>query len=701
MRTLFFLLLLWNSPAAAQSVNVRSGEHETFTRLVFSLPEEGDWSLERDEQTYFFSVDGVSEFLTQDVFARIRRDRIEMVRNLEEGLAIDMACDCHATNFEFGENQFVIDINDGPDPKEVVVNDSTYETRAAAVDLPLILNDRKNMDDTLLPMKLESPVDEGVQEIQRTILETFSRASAEGLISIRENLQDQELETTSKHPLNVVIMDPAQVRSLTAIESFDSVDSAEQNLSTNMNLCSSADLFAVQDWSDGQSFGAQIGSKRALLFSAVDRLKAEAAIDLVKTYLHFGFGAEALVHLDSQDVSDEVTALVLIAEIMEFGKVQNQDHCTPESPIWRLLTDAASTAETDVNDIQLAFSNWPPHLQRHLGPIIAQKLVIRNEAEAATRLLAMSSRNAGRVPVEVLQTQSALEVASDEVEQARSSLRSLVFENPRAEIKSVASLIELEIELDGFVDDALLELAEAMLFEASPDTERSLLAAAIVEAFLARNEPVAALSFANRELPNDLEILNAIVKAAVEVDDDGAFLRTAYAAPYELLDRNVQNMAAERLTELGFLEYSETLIEADATGDAARGRRFARANNKAKRNQFFEASVILTGMTDDRSQSILKEILAAPQSDIENVLETARDANLDFDADLSWRTRQWAALSAQDSDPLLASLGEQLIFSDRPAETQSETLADRRAVIVQSEKTRDLIAQMFQRFDSP
>ena len=53
MKAVLFLLLVWFSAASnAQTVVVRSGEHEGFTRLVVSWPNSEQWRLYRTPEGY-------------------------------------------------------------------------------------------------------------------------------------------------------------------------------------------------------------------------------------------------------------------------------------------------------------------------------------------------------------------------------------------------------------------------------------------------------------------------------------------------------------------------------------------------------------------------------------------------------------------------------------------------------------------------
>jgi len=50
-RALVFIVLMCLAPwARAQTITVRSGEHDTFSRLVMLLPENANWTLEPNDR---------------------------------------------------------------------------------------------------------------------------------------------------------------------------------------------------------------------------------------------------------------------------------------------------------------------------------------------------------------------------------------------------------------------------------------------------------------------------------------------------------------------------------------------------------------------------------------------------------------------------------------------------------------------------
>jgi len=121
-----FRFLLWMcfflpSVAAGQTIPVRSGEHETFSRLVLEVPEGIQWQLGRSESGYALQLD--TQNLTYDlsqVFSRIPRDRLADIQPGERrgSLQLTLNCDCYADAFLFTSDNLVIDIRDGPIPEQ-------------------------------------------------------------------------------------------------------------------------------------------------------------------------------------------------------------------------------------------------------------------------------------------------------------------------------------------------------------------------------------------------------------------------------------------------------------------------------------------------------------------------------------------------------------------------------------------------------
>lgn len=109
-------LILFPWQATAQVIDVRAGDHDGFTRLVFALPAGANWSLDRSpsEDAYVLQVEGdASDFRIDQVFARIDRNRVAELTPIPgaSSLKIDLACDCKADASVLAERMLIVDVS--------------------------------------------------------------------------------------------------------------------------------------------------------------------------------------------------------------------------------------------------------------------------------------------------------------------------------------------------------------------------------------------------------------------------------------------------------------------------------------------------------------------------------------------------------------------------------------------------------------
>lgn len=105
-------------PLRAETVRIRSGDHEGFTRIVADRGGE-NWSLGRTEKGYELQLGTGADFDLSGAFRLIGRNRVAELSPGEGSgtLRIDLGCDCHATAFVTPADALVIDIADGaPSP---------------------------------------------------------------------------------------------------------------------------------------------------------------------------------------------------------------------------------------------------------------------------------------------------------------------------------------------------------------------------------------------------------------------------------------------------------------------------------------------------------------------------------------------------------------------------------------------------------
>ncbi|MGB7268908.1 MAG: hypothetical protein WBC90_05245 [Albidovulum sp.] len=144
--------LIGTVPAQAETVRIRSGEHETFTRLVVELRQKAPWQLGRNGTGYELRLDQPDiEFETGTIFARVPRTRLADVVQLDgqSALGLTVSCDCHAEAFEAAGGRIVIDMKDGPAPAN-----SAFEVMLEAVEK----TNSETVEDKPLPLTGQAQV---------------------------------------------------------------------------------------------------------------------------------------------------------------------------------------------------------------------------------------------------------------------------------------------------------------------------------------------------------------------------------------------------------------------------------------------------------------------------------------------------------------------------------------------------------------
>jgi len=104
---------------SAEPVTIRSGEHDTFTRLVLAIEEGTEWNVVRSDEG--FSVQLINEndgFDTSGVFDRIPRERLKGLRQISSNsLSLETNCDCSIDTFLWRADRLVVDVLDNADPR--------------------------------------------------------------------------------------------------------------------------------------------------------------------------------------------------------------------------------------------------------------------------------------------------------------------------------------------------------------------------------------------------------------------------------------------------------------------------------------------------------------------------------------------------------------------------------------------------------
>lgn len=375
MRLLLAALLLLPCLASAQSIRVRSGEHETFSRIVIALPKPSAWSLTRDGEGYRLDMAAKPQLDISRVFDLIPRRRIADIRKTPEGLRLSLGCECHAVATEMRPGLIVLDVTDGPPP----------ETPVAAVmpRLPLPLRPPS-------PLPLPLAPDQPLAKMRSLIGAELTRAVDQGLVELEGAPVTSETPVTNN-----------DAPGLAVITAFDRDVRDDGPAAPGLSACPAPELLDPTAWMKAEPLAETLGKLRAELVGEFDRPGVEAVNTLVRYYLAMGFGHEALaeMQLNPDLIADREWLLPLAALVdgeipRDIGPLAAMAACDGWTPLWALLADPRLGAGREVNRgaVLRSFSRLAPFQRDLLGPRLVERFLARDDDEAALSVRSAMAR---------------------------------------------------------------------------------------------------------------------------------------------------------------------------------------------------------------------------------------------------------------------------------------------------------------------
>lgn len=586
------ICLAVTAASAQDIVAVQSGEHDGFTRLALTFGTTVEWEVRRSADGYVLTVDvpGLRYDLSR-IYQRISRQRLSAVWvDPESGaLQFNVACACHALPFEYRPGVLVVDLRDGPPPPgssfEVGADGQTMAQLTQRAPLrprvrpeppaPYASGENGGYDWIALAIGAPLPVEEvnapppapfredefvalsaeGLDDLRRALLYDLARGAAEGAV---------ELTVIPPQGSAAAIDDLAQVEirqadSLAAMIGVKSADAA-QVMTAEGGACVKDDQLDIGSWGDPRPVADAIGPMTSDLYGEFDRVNAEAAGRAVRYLLSLGFGAEAEGMIRALDMSNEeagvwaTMARVLDGATDPDGAFAGMAACDTAVALWSVLAMNEVPEDTQVNTaaVMRAFSDLPPHLRRHLGIALSDRMLSRGDTGTVRQVLQAMERMPGeRAPGTTL-VGSDLDAATGQTPDldALSSLRTAT--GPDGARATVA-LIRSSLERDEAVDPALIAETEARLMEFVDTPESAPLQQALAEAQASQGNFARAFALAAPDTPAGIPIWATLARSGSLAEVlDRAVLPSPAARP--MLPSSVRQALARRLIDLGFAE---------------------------------------------------------------------------------------------------------------------------------------------------
>ena len=716
---LLFLPLI----ATAQPVAIRSGEHETFSRLVLSIGVGSEWTLEATDNGYNVQITGgAGGFDTTDVFERIPRNRIiNAAQASAEVLSLNVECNCHADAFLWRPGQLVVDVIDGPDPNlpplaaaPDVPAPIPSETASA---LPDFLNIDRQMPDAappFAPLENNEPIPESTDlaATEAALLEGLARAASQGILtpnaaSAPEPQPADEIEMVDAAPESSSLAGPPADLNRPGIGISTSMDQGLASLGAALassidQQCLPDDLFQIGTWGDARAFHEQAAELAEALAGEFGEEPREAQETLARLYLRFGFGAEARAVLKADQASSQSRqVLTELAGIIDdydgdYSLIAAQAGCATSAAVWAFLVDPRALEVTERNQITQKFYGLPQPLRGQIAPRLARHFVEIGDPDAAQSLLRAADSTDAAETHDVQAARALVSEEFDDLDGAITVLSQQAQDNVRTTPQSLIRLITLELEEGRMPSEADLLLAEAMRHEHRDQPIAQDLADIEARGRIANGQFQSALDLVtDRNDSSALDIVNHAFAVLADKGESGEFLGFAYSdIPFGLTPAT-ENAVSRRLIDLGFPERAAVLLSGPAQHEAAAERRYLRAEAALGTSNFASALDEISGMTDSRAAALRVRAYAGlgeHRSALAS-LGQDRDAN---DATLQFRAGAWERLTVEN-DAVLSNFAQAVL--EEPAVEPAETLADRRELLEQSIESRQAVQDLLLRFD--
>lgn len=723
---LALLLLLLPVAALSDPIPVRSGEHDTFTRLTIALPQRLPWRVTRQDRIADLVLDGPAlAFDTATVFNRISGKRLSGITPSQTGLRLDLGCDCDVSGFWHGDALLVVDIQDAVDdtafrPNSASVSYDPYTSGPSAaaaltmrkMDMTPLQTDGKTVD---APQAITAPP---LAETRHALVSQLSRAASQGLVKQRKNGGIDLAE--AGHSLSETPAPPnMNLRAETSMDR-EVVKLIEENLPDLPHQdCISDDTLNIREWADDRPIWLQIGPLRGRLTTEADKIDPNAALDLARVYIHHAFGAEAIAVLDiSQATSPDAAILLDLASILEFGSISLPNHladqisCPGAAGLWSLLARPTLPLDKpfDRNAMLLAFASMPYHLRLHLGPSLAQRFSDAADHDTAKQILTMIERGPLPLPPPVRLARAELDMASGLETSAQAILTEVAESNSHPSAEALIRIVEMHIENDQLLSFDTAQLVAAYATENRTGPLADDLAWAQVAALSAArafDEAFETLETVEDNLPPERPAIRSILtRHLAEHADEMVFLRHSLGGdlgPPSSLSATSANAAADRLLALGFPESARSLVAAPAPdARAERDRQLLRARAALALGRPRQAEVDLLGLTDKDANSLraqARSMIGEHDAAHEYYTSSGQQAEA---LNAAWMAENWMDLKNSDDAGLseLAGLLTAEGATSDPVMTEG-VLARNRALLETSDRMRKTIAAILEARQPP
>lgn len=657
------LLLVLGVPAQAQPARVLSGEHADFTRLVIELPAGTDWFVGRTQTGYAFAAgDGLKpDYDLSTVWQRIPRTRLTdlAVDPTSGALSLVLGCDCHVFPFEYGAGIVVLDIKEGPAPAGSVFEAAFPSTTVAVPNTGLAYDWLANRGTAPVPdVALPLPLDTGtvsLEPLRDELLEQIAKGAADGVVDMELPGKPPKQPTGDHAELPWSQIRVGETPGVTVTNPGALI--AEDAVSPS---CAEAKLVDLATWGDDLLPHDLLVAARAGLYGEFDLPDESSVLRSTRQLLYLGFGVEARQHLamlDNGSASDVAPLYRSMSHLVD-GETDPRSpfagmlECEGPASLWAALAhDRFPGPAVNRDAILQAFLALPAHLRRHLGSVLAEKFLDRDDSDAV-RIIRDAMERSPDVDtgaLALIDAKASLQDGDTDTAQAHAET-AVALDGDRAE--NLVALVETHFRKLQPMDPQIAEALMAIRGETEGGEVGAKVDRAIVLALALSGQSQAA--FEADPAPSVLSDLWRVIEARAADDD---FLRHAVLsseAPRPDVAVAVARAMADRLLAMGFADAALVWLGPVAASDPVDLRVMA-AKAQLSRRDAAAVLASLDGVTDAEAEALRASalLLLGDLSAAQSALSRAGDSETASRVSL-W-DGNWSGLALGSAEPWQAT----------------------------------------------
>ncbi|ABG29999.1 hypothetical protein CEP88_11690 [Roseobacter denitrificans] len=501
---LIFVAVLFPLRLMAEPIVVRSGEHNTFTRLVMQLPTDVEWSIAQAEKNPILKLENYDGGFDLSVaFEIIPRTRLQALVAKASQLELQLACNCVVDAFLEQNSFLVIDITNSDRPVLEDVVDAGSETEAISIPASGFSYGELlwSQSDQQIAQSSESVVQDGsseagivtdeqslsmeselVSETQERLLAAFSSAASRGILTPKPDVSISNPPRNAETPPAEIFDSSEQIPiiatplagNMRISNSSDIPESGlERDTVASSPVCMDPAVVDVASWGHEEDMGKQIGTSVLGLYDPSGRLMPEKVLAHARLQLYFGLGQEAKQTLEmAPSLKAQYPELLDIASVLEFGHAQNPRSlhrfadCDSDLALWALLAASEIPPDQTVNALAAlrGLDKLPSHLKSFLAQKVSERLAARGDvANASIALRSYQRLTDGDDEPRLVHAELA--DLRNEAAQAEAVINDIVNSETSETAEAIIELIDRQVAAQTPVEADVALLAETYALE--------------------------------------------------------------------------------------------------------------------------------------------------------------------------------------------------------------------------------------------